>query len=214
MPTNWIEPPPPQRGMGCFAKGCLILICFCIFLGIAFIGGTWFAVRYLQSEYFPTTSEELPASTATEDEQKLARAHWYNFERLARAHAPARIEMTADDINALIASEPRLRGKAFVTIDQNDVARVRVSVPLEGTRWLRGHFINGGATVHPAPDGNPGDARITNIVVNGRAVAEEALRWRYPFSIRHFLSDWTEENDLKTFEIRDGKVILETKGSD
>ena len=31
--TAWIEPPPPQRGMGCFAKGCLIL---CGFFGPQF----------------------------------------------------------------------------------------------------------------------------------------------------------------------------------
>jgi len=46
----WIEPPPPQRGMGCFAKGCLILVIFFIVLGIAFVGGSYLAIRYLRSE--------------------------------------------------------------------------------------------------------------------------------------------------------------------
>jgi hypothetical protein len=64
-------------------------------------------------------------------------------------------------------------------------------------------------------NGNPADARVTSIVVNGRPVAEEALRWQYGrWSLRRYISDWADEKNLKTFEVRDGKVILETKGSD
>ena len=33
--------PPPKRGMGCFAKGCLILVAFGILVGVVGIGGTF-----------------------------------------------------------------------------------------------------------------------------------------------------------------------------
>jgi len=212
MSAMWIEPPPPPREKGCFAKGCLILMVFFIVLAIAFIGGTFYAVRHLRSNYFPRTQVELPASTASEEEQQMALANWKLFERKARAHMPAQIEMTADELNALIASNPRLRGKAYVTIEDN-TARLRVSAPLDGSRWLRGHFVNGECTVQSASSGNPDDAHISNVIVNGRAVDAAALTWRYPWSLRSFISRWTEENDLKTFEIREGRVLLETKGS-
>lgn len=212
--TTWIEPPPPQKGMGCFAKGCLILIAFFILLGLAFIGGTFFAVRYLRTAYFPTTHVQLPTATATEQEQQVVRARWDSFEKAARTRQSARIEMTADELNALIASEPKLRGKAYVSID-NNVARLQVSIPLDAVRWLRGHYFNAECAVQSAVGGNPADAQITSIVVNGQPVAEEALRWQYgSWSLRRYLSDWSEENNLKTFEIGDGKVILETKGGD
>ncbi len=213
MSASWIDPSPPQQGMGCFTKGCLILIAFCILLGLAFIGGTFYAVHYLRTAYFPKTSVLLPAVTASEQEQQLARAHWHSFERAARAHAPAHIEMTADELNALIASEPKLRGKAFVTIEDN-VGHLRVSVPLEEVRWLRGHYINAECTVQSAVGGRPADARITSIIVNGKPVAEEGLNWRGPWSFRRYIEEWTETNDLKRFEIENGKVILETKGSE
>jgi hypothetical protein len=210
--NGWIEP-PPQKGTGCFAKGCLILIAFFIFLALAFLGGTFFAVRYLRSTYFPIAQVQLPANTATEDEQQSARTKWYSFERDARAHAPARIEMTADELNALIASEPKLRGKARVSID-NNVARLQVSIPLDEVRWLKGHYINAECKVQSAVGGNPADARITSIIINGHAVGDDVLNLQYPpWSMRRYLSDWTERNNLKTFEIRDGKVILETRGS-
>jgi hypothetical protein len=198
--------------MGCFGKGCLILTVFFIVLAIAFIGGTYYAVRYLRSNYFPETQVELPATTASEREQQLALANWRIFEKKARAHMPARIEMTADELNALIASNPRLRGKAYVTIEDN-VARLRVSVPIISSRLLRGHYLNGECTVQSASSGDPEEAHITNVIVNGHVVEEAALTWRYPWSLRSYISRWTEENDLRTFELHDGKMILETKGS-
>ncbi len=212
--SSWIEPPPPQRGMGCFAKGCLILIAFFVLLGVAFIAGSYFAVSYLRGQYFPKTRIELPAQPGSEEEQERVRADWVSFERHARAHEPARIELTGDEINSLIASKPELRGKAYVTIEKN-VAHLQVSVPLDGVRWLGGHYLNGQCTVQSSVIGDPHDVRVTNIVVNGRPVAEEAMRWQYgPWSLRGYLSEWTKKNNLKTFEIRDGKVILETKGGD
>jgi hypothetical protein len=199
--------------MGCFAKGCLTLIAFFVFLGLAFIGGTYFAVRYLRTSYFPTTRVEVPAATATEEEQQSARAHWYAFERAARAHTPARIELTADELNALIASEPKLRAKAHVSITDN-IGRLQVSVPLDDARFFRGHYINAECTVEAAEDGNPDDALLTRVVINGKTMPGDALNWRGPWSLHRYISDWTESRDLKKFEIRDGKVILETRGGE
>lgn len=213
MNASWIEPPPrpPAEGKGCFAKGCLILTIFIGVLLAAFVVGSIYAVRHLRTTFFATQSVELPPNNSTPEEQQMALAHWKIFERSARAHAPARIEMTADEINALIASDPKLRGKAFVAIAAN-AARVRVSVPLE-SRWFSGRYVNGECTVTAAPDGNAQLARIGEVMVNGKTVPEEVLTMRGPFTLRRYIDEWLQTNDLKTLEIREGKVILETKGS-
>jgi hypothetical protein len=210
--TTWIEPPPPQKRMGCFGKGCLILIGFIILLGVAFAAGTYFAVQYLRGEYFPAHQIALPASVATAEQQEAVRARWDAFETAARARQQARIELTADDLNALIASEPQLRGKADVSIEEG-LAHLRVSIPLEAVRWLRGHYINAECSVRSAPDGNPAEAHVTSIFVNGRPMGDELLGWQYhSWSLRHYMSDWANERNVDRFEITDGKVILETKG--
>ena len=210
--TGQIEPPPPRRGMGCFAKGCLILVVFFIVLGIAFVGGSYLAVRYLRREYFPTKHVQLSTIMATEQEQRTVRARWDAFEKTARAAEPARIELTAEDLNALIESEPKLRGKAHVSLE-NNVGHLEVSIPLGDVRWLRGHYINAACTVQSAADGSPADARVTSIVVNGRPVGEEVLRWQYrSWSLRRYMSDWSNDNNLERFEIEAGKVVLQTKG--
>jgi hypothetical protein len=210
--TTWIEPPPPQKGTGCCAKGCLILIAFLILLAIAFAAGTYFAVRYLRAEYFPAEHIRLPASVSTPEDQQAVRARWEAFEAAARAHESARIELTADDLNALIASEPALHGKAQVSIE-NDVGHLRVSIPLDAVRWLRGHYVNAECTVQSSPDGDPAAARVTSIFVNGRPMGDELLGWRYrSWSLRRYMSDWSGERNVDRFEITDGKVILQTKG--
>ena len=211
--TTWIEPPPPQKGMGCFAKGCLILVVFFLLLGAAFVGGTFLAVRYLRTEYFPKTGIELPVAAASEPEQEAAKAKWREFEIHVRAHEPARLEMTSDELNALIASEPVLRGKAHVAIE-GDTARLKVSIPLGNVRWLKAHYMNGECTVQSGAAGDLAGVRITNVIVNDRPVPDEALQWQYgPWSVRRYINDWSADHNLKTFEIRDGKVILETRGS-
>jgi hypothetical protein len=197
--------------MGCFAKGCLILVAFFVLLGLAFVGGTFLAVRTLKTAYFPTTRVTLPPPAAAPEEQELARTRWSAFEQAARAHTPAHIEMTADELNALIASNPKLRGKGFVSIE-NDVARVQLSIPLDEVRWLRGHYVNAECIVQAGESGKPEDARITHIVINGKPVDDEALNWRGPWSLRRYLENWTEKSNLQAFEIQDGRVILETRG--
>ena len=210
--STWIEAPPPQKGMGCFAKGCLILLIFFILLGCAFIGGTYVAMRYLRAEYFPKAGVALPSATPTEEQQRAAMEKWREFESHARAHESARVELTAEELTALIASEPLLRDKAHVSID-GDVANLKVSIPLNEVRWLRGHYMNGECTVQSGPTGDPGNIRITSVIVNGRPVPDEALQWQYgPWSVRRYINDWSADVNLKTFEIRDNRVILESRG--
>src|SRR2546430_5000003 len=212
--SSWIEPPPAQHGFGCFAKGCLILVVFFILLALSFVAGTYYATRYLKAEYFSTYHERLPISHATVEEEQAVRARWDEFLKAARARETARIELSADDINALIASDQKLRANAFVTIE-NDTAHFQISYPVGEQRWLRGRYINAQCTIQSAPSGKPEDARITSIIVNGRAVGQEFLSWQYgAWSFRRYLTDWTGENNLKIFEIVSGKVILETTGEE
>lgn len=208
--SSWIEPPPAQHGLGCFAKGCLILFVFFILLGLAFMAGTYYAAKFVRSEYFSLEHERLPISQATVDEENAVRARWDAFTKAARAHEAARIELSADDINALIAADPKLRGDAYVTIEDS-AAHLHVSIPVGRSWWIRGRYLNAQCIVESAPSGKPEDARVTRIVVNGRPVGDEFLSWQYgAWSFRRYVDDWTGETNLKTFEINDGKIILET----
>src|SRR5260370_5398403 len=184
----WIEPPPAQRGLGCFAKGCLILVVFFILLALAFVAGTYYAAKYLRTEYFSIHHERVPISQATVEEEQAARTRWDAFEKAAHAHEAARIELAADDLNALIASQPKVHGKAYVTIEDS-TAHLQLSMPIGKARWLNGRYLNAQCSGKSASSGKPDDARITSIVVNGRPVDEDVLNWEYGYwSITRYLA--------------------------
>ena len=211
--SSWIEPPPQQRGLGCLAKGCLILLVFSILLCLAFVAGTYYAAKFVRTEYFSSEHTLLPISHASVEEENAIRARWNAFDKAARAHEPARIELTADDINALIATDPKVRGDAYVSIEDNS-ARLQVSIPIGRNWWMPGRYLNAQCSVQSAPSGKPEDARITSIIVNGRPVGEEFLRWQYgAWSFKRYVDAWTGETNLKTFEISGGKVVLETNAT-
>src|SRR5437762_11763366 len=43
--NTWVEPPPRRQGLGCFARGCLILLVFGIVLAIACLAGMYWGFQ-------------------------------------------------------------------------------------------------------------------------------------------------------------------------
>jgi hypothetical protein len=227
--TSWIEPPPKQKGMGCLGKGCLLIVAFLVLLVVAFVIGF----------YVGTKPKEIPQVQTSEDEQNAVRARWDEFEAASRneqvmspavpqisptpdvtpppdatptpAATPAsnRIELTASDINALIARGRRTRGKAFVSID-NDVARIQVTIPLEKVGF-RGRYLNGEFAVRASPDRNPRNLQITQMSMTGvpDGVLNSLLGSR---SVQSYADEFATEHGIATFTIEGNKVILETNG--
>ena len=228
MPS-WIEPPPKQRRTGCLGKGCLMLVIFLILLAVAFFVGGYVGVRYVVTS---TTPKEIPQVETSEAEQDAARRRWEEFKagpqtapveattqttttttttEVAPTPTPTtnRIELTASDINQLIAGSRKLRGKAFVVIE-NNVARVQVSMPLEKVGF-RGRYLNGELQVRSAPDRNPRNIEITEVSLGG--VSEKVLNMLLGFrSLRSYADQYATENDITSFAIEDNKVIIENGG--
>jgi hypothetical protein len=227
MPT-WIEPPPKQKRTGCLGKGCITLVVFLILLAVAFFIGGYAGVRYVVTS---TTPKEIPQVETSEAEQASVKQRWEEFKAAPRTvaaepvppptdgttpeAAPAatpsanRIELTAADINQLIAGSRKLSGKAFVAIE-NNVARVQVSVPLEKAGF-RGRFLNGELEVRSAPDRNPRNIQITEVSLGG--VSDKVLNALLGFrSLRSYADQYASENDIRSFAIEDNKVIIENGG--
>src|ERR1700751_3042662 len=102
--------PPPKRGMGCFAKGCLTFIVFGVLLVVAGVGGTFLGLRYiyLSDKPAPITEASAPseASAATPAQTSVAtpsetsatvRERLDTIKKAARAHGQTEVELTAGD---------------------------------------------------------------------------------------------------------------------
>ena len=198
-----------------------MLVTFLILLAVAFFVGGYVGVRYVVTSKEPRA---LPQIESSEADQAAVKQRWEEFKAGPRTVAAEsvtsadgtttqaappttnRIELTATDINQLIAGSRKLNGKAFVSID-NNMARVEVSVPLEKV-GLRGRFLNGELQVRPAPDGNPRNVEITEVSLGG--VSDKILNSLLGFrSLRSYANDYATEYDIRKFVIEDNKVIIE-----
>ena len=105
MANGWIEPPPPQRGMGCFGKGCLILVVFIFVLIAAACVGFYWGFRHhsalvrggywlwkMKANVLADSPKEIPASKATDPEIQTVKERWQNFENSVEAHEPAEMK--------------------------------------------------------------------------------------------------------------------------
>jgi hypothetical protein len=141
-----------------------------------------------------------------------AQARWTAFQRAAREGEKVRIELTAADINTLIAGDPNTRGKAVVRIDDN-VGRVTVSIPLDGIAFMGGRYVNGEATVRASPDGDPAKAQISNLIVGSESVPDDFLDRRIFgwSSVRGYINDWLQRENIASFRIENNRAIGETR---
>lgn len=210
--------------------GCLTLFLLVAFLACALAGGAFFAVHHLRHKYSssepivlpevitsdsPTAVENTaiegapptPQASGTPVQVREAEKRWKSFEKAKDEHH-GNIEMSAGEINALLQSHKNTRGKAFVSI-QNNVAHVRVSIPLKNVPLMKDRYLNGEATVEASPDGDPNKARISNVVLSGNSVSENVLDQRLFgwSSIRGMISTWLNKEHITSFRIENDRVI-------
>src|SRR6476661_9567875 len=178
--NTWVEAPPRRKGLGCFGRGCLTLLIFAIVLAIAgfaglywglhrnsalFYGSYWLAKTRSLAEA-PTS---VPEFSASDQQIQLVQERWQDFEQKTRASQPAEIELSADDINALIATSEDVRGKVFASIDGN-LLRLQVSVPIGGFFGKPGYYFNGDVIIQLNGAQSLDNMQFSRITINGEQV--------------------------------------------
>ena len=219
--NTWVEA-PPRKGLGCFARGCLILLVFAIVLAIACLAGMYWGFQkhsaIVHGIYWLAKTHSIahapvsvPEFSGSDAQIQNVRERWLEFEQKTRAGQAAQIELTADDINALIASEPVTRGKLFVTIEGNQL-RLQASVPFGELLGRPGYYFNGEVTIEFKGAESLDSPQLNQLVVNGQQVPRDLLDWKYRSKrLRDYLADLRNMHDIGTIELRDSKVILRSQ---
>ncbi len=225
--------PPPKRRMGCFAKGCLILIALGILLVVVGVGGTW-GLRhiYLSDKPAPIPEAAAPSETsaATPGETTVAtpsgtsaavRERLNTMKKAARAHEQTDVEFTAADINALIAANRKSRGTAFVRIDDNvmqaqfSIPLDRFDVPFRNAFGLGDRYLNATVAIAAPPGTNASSVQLSEVTLNGHRIPADLLDRRLlgvGKSLRSYVIKYANQYGVTDGEIGDGKVILHTSG--
>jgi hypothetical protein len=228
--------PPPKRGIGCFAKGCLTLIVLSILLIAVGVGGTFWGVRhvYLSDKPAPipeaTAPDETPtaatpgapnAPPAPVERSAEVRERLDTMKKAARVHEQSDMELSAADINALIAANRKSRGTASVGIDdttlraQFSIPLQRLDVPFRNALGLADRYLNATATIVAPPGTNAGNVQLSEVRVNGHSIPTGLLDFGLPGvgrSLRSYVIKYANQYGVTGGEIRDGKVILHTSG--
>src|SRR2546423_14073505 len=97
--NTWVEAPPRRKGLGCFARGCLIILIFAIVLAIAcFAGMSWGLHRHsalFYGSYWLAKTHSIadgatpgPEFTAADQQMQGARGRGEDFEQKTRGGGP------------------------------------------------------------------------------------------------------------------------------
>ena len=218
--------PPPKRGMGCFAKGCLLLLVFGILFVVVGIGGTYWGLRHVylsdKPAPIPETTAPTETSVATPSEKSAeVRERLDTMKKAARAHEATEVELTAADINALIAANRKSSGTASVGINdtslraQFSIPLQRLDVPFRNALGLGDRYLNATVTIVAPPGTNASSVQLSEVTLNGNRIPAGLLDWQLPGvgrSLRTYVIKYANQYGVTDGEIRDGKVILHTSG--
>ena len=219
--NTWVEA-PPRKGLGCFGRGCLILLIFVIVLVVACFAGMYWGLHRHSALFYGNywlsktrsiaeTPASVPEFSGSDQQIQRVRERWQEFEQKARAGQSAEIELNADDINALIVTSEDLRGKVFTSIDGNQL-RLQTSLPIGGFLGRPGHYFNGDVIIELDGAQSPDSPRFSRLTVNGEQMPTDFLDWKYRSrQLRDYVTEQRNAYDIGTIEIRDGKVILRSR---
>ena len=220
--NTWVEAPPRRKGLGCFGRSCLILLVFAILLLIAGVAGVFWGFQrnsaIMHGVYFLAKTHSIaeapvsiPEFSASDNQTQAVREKWQDFEQKTRAVQSAEIELTADDINSMIAANRHARGKVFVSIEGNKL-HVQTSAPIGEFVGRPGYYFNGDITVESNGPEALENLQLNRVTVNGERVPSGILNWTYRSRrLRDYVTDYLNGQNIGTAQVRDSKVILRSR---
>jgi hypothetical protein len=221
------ELPPKQRQpRGCFFYAAITVAVLALVVGVAGFFVFRFALDRFGSALYQFSEEQpfaLPESRMRNEEyQELV-------DRIQAWRAPQSavpsLELTAEDVNALIARHPdwtTLRGKLYFDFKDRTVLAM-ISLPLvpfagyfEDRPELAGRYINAEVALHAALDRGALQAELHSVILKDRELPEvwvDVLRKQRALHLvaEQHGSEWKEE--LESFRVEGGKLLLQRKSA-
>jgi hypothetical protein len=143
------------------------------------------------------------------------------MKKAARAHEATDVDLTAEDINALIAANRKSSGTASVGINdtalqaQFSIPLERLDLPFRNGLGLGDRYLNATVTIVAPPGTNASSVQLSEVTLNGHGIPGGLLDWQIPGvgkSLRSYVIKYADKYGVTGGEIRDGKVILHTSG--
>lgn len=202
-PTN--QPAPKSSG-NCLLYGCLGTLG----LGIALLvcggfGSYWFVMNQID-KYTSDTPVALPEVELSEEELADIKARTESFKSTIDAgDTPQPLVLTADEINAAIASQENLKGKVFVKIENGQVSG-DVSIPFQD------RYFNGSATFDVSLENGELIVVLQDATIKGERLPQSILDGFGKQNLARDAYDNPEVakflRNLQSIKVEDDKIIL------
>lgn len=217
------QPPKPRRG--CFFYGCITSLVLALLMAIALVVAIQYGKKKLTgliNDYTDTQPMTLPTVQMPAAEVEKLKQRFAAFEAALKAQRPTEpLELSADEINALIASGPdkqSLKGKVHVSFD-GDRVKGELSLPLNDLGWkmFKNRYLNGSGTFNVFVRDGILFVAPQSIEVKGKPVPE-----MYMQGIRkqNFAQDLNKQADatamlekIQDLHVKDGKLIVVPKAT-
>jgi hypothetical protein len=211
-------PPPPVRpkkkGMGCLGCGCLILALLVLLVLGLVAGASYLGYRNVLN-LTSTTPSALPAVASTDDLYNSAKQKIADFDHDVKNHQAATVQLSPDEINALIARDPTVQKyniRSYVSFT-SDQGRVQMSLPTEllSSGIVRGRYVNLDTSF-----GINFDPPTRSIILNFHNTSftnafTPAFNQSFNKGVRQNPDGAALLNQAKSIEIKDGELVIETQ---
>ena len=208
-----------MRRRGCLLFGGITAAILLLVLAL----GAFFGLRYARNMVNRLTDAQplaLPAVKLSAAQQDELNARVKTFgDDLRAGKSPAPLELTADDLNAVIDSDPsfaRVKHHLFVTIEGSQLG-AQISFPAEdlGLSRMRGRFLNATGVFHAAIATNELQITTITLSVKGETLPTPLMREVMSVNLGEKINQdpraAAELKRLESLEVKDGKLILVPK---
>ena len=233
-------PPPPQEqpatpspvpipapgGMGCFAKGCLVVVVGGALLIGALCVGAWFFYGRAVATFTSPQPTDVRIENVSDADLRSAEDKLNRLGQAAADNQEVTVEFTANELNAMIAREPlfaELNNHARVAI-ADSILTLEVSAPLGQTAMpkLKQRWFNGTARVGFSFTNDEFLFELKSGEANGHSLPQEFFIGLGPTFNRTLNTAFREElgkNDqaaifwkhIKTISVTGDKVLVATQ---
>jgi len=138
-------PPKKRSGLGCLGCGCLVLVILGLLIA-GLVGGVGFFAYQGILGLTSATPATIAAVTPSDDVYNAAQQKIAEFNQDVQNHQPSSLQLSADEINALIAHNPdtlKNNIQAVVTMTGTE-GRVQGSLPTDKLShgFIKGRYFN------------------------------------------------------------------------
>lgn len=213
------NPSVPPRKRGCLFYGSIVAVVLLVFLLIGALLGLRLFKKMI-NQYTDTAPAPLPTLEVSSGQFEQVKARVDAFkEKVRTGRAAEPLDLTADDINAMIARDQDLsplKGKVYVTI-QDGQLKGQVSAPMDqvGLPMFRGRYLNGTATFSVSL--RDGTLTITpqRVEVKGQPLPETYMQNLRKENLAARLNMEPGSSNalyrLQDIKIQDGKLVIVPK---